>query len=162
MMNPDEVHTGRAETEGGWHYRMAYIEPAVVADITGEPGWWFADVVREDRPSAGRVTALLDALWQASEPLAIDSLLFELLGQFRRHARIARPAMDGRAARFAPVLDYLLAHLSRRLTLDELATVAGLSPFHFLRQFQAQHHATPQQLLMALRLAEAKRQLAQG
>jgi AraC-like DNA-binding protein len=162
MMNPDELHTGRAETAGGWHYRMLYIEPSAVTDITGEPGWWFGDVVREDLPSARRATALLDALWQAREPLAFDSLLFELLMQFRRHAQVPRKAVDGAAARFAPVIDYLHAHLSRRLTLDELASMAGLSPFHFLRQFQAQHHATPQQMLMALRLAEAKRQLSTG
>jgi AraC-like DNA-binding protein len=118
--------------------------------------------VREDLPSARRATALLDALWQAREPLAFDSLLFELLMQFRRHAQVPRKAVDGAAARFAPVIDYLHAHLSRRLTLDELASMAGLSPFHFLRQFQAQHHATPQQMLMALRLAEAKRQLSTG
>ena len=47
------------------------------------------------------------------------------------------------------------AHLSRRLTLEELAREAGLSPFHFLRSFQAHCHATPQQMLMALRLFEA-------
>jgi AraC-like DNA-binding protein len=162
MMNPDELHTGRAETEGGWHYRMAYIEPSVVADVTGEPGWWFDDVVREDLPSARRVTVLLDALWQTREPLAFDSLLHELLALFRRHAHVPRKAMDGAAIRFAPVVDYLHAHLSQRLTLDELAAVAGLSPFHFLRQFQAQHHATPQQMLMAFRLAEAKRLLSRG
>lgn len=40
--------------------------------------------------------------------------------------------------------------------------MAGLSPFHFLRSFQAQYHATPQQTLMALRLFEAKRLLAAG
>jgi len=40
--------------------------------------------------------------------------------------------------------------------------VAGLSPFHFLRQFRRVHHATPQQMLMALRLFEAKRLLAAG
>lgn len=162
MMNPDELHTGRAETEDGWLYRMVYIEPDAVAEVTGEHGWWFSDVVREDLPSARRVTALLDALWQAREPLAFDSLLLELLGLFRRHARVPRKAADGRAARFAPVVDYLHAHLARRLTLEELAAVAGLSPFHFLRQFQAQHHATPQQMLMAFRLAEAKRQLSRG
>ena len=162
MMNPDELHTGRAETAGGWHYRMVYIEPSVAADITGESGWWFGDVVREDLPSARRVTALLNALWQAREPLAFDNLLFELLAQFRQHARVPRKAVNGAATRFAPVIDYLHAHLSRRLTLDELAAVARLSPFHFLRQFQVQHHATPQQMLMALRLAEAKRQLSAG
>ncbi|MGO4774846.1 helix-turn-helix domain-containing protein, partial [Lysobacter sp. 2RAB21] len=53
-------------------------------------------------------------------------------------------------------------HLADRLTLDELAAVAGLSPFHFLRRFRAQHHVTPQQMLMALRLHEAKRLLAAG
>lgn len=162
MMNPDELHTGRAETEGGWHYRMTYIEPDVVADVTGEPGWWFTDVVREDLPSARQITVLLDALWQAREPLAFDSLLHTLLGLFRHHAQVPRKTVDGAPARFAPVLDYLHAHLSQRLTLDELAAVAGLSPFHFLRQFQAQHHATPQQMLMAFRLAEAKRQLSRG
>ncbi|MGO4503174.1 MULTISPECIES: AraC family ligand binding domain-containing protein [unclassified Dyella] len=162
MMNPDELHTGRAETHGGWHYRMAYIEPSVVAEVMGESAWWFSDVVREDLPSARRVTELLDALWRAREPLAFDSLLYQLLSQFRRHARVPLKATDGRAARFAPVVDYLHEHLAHRLTLDELAGVAGLSPFHFLRQFQAQHHATPQQMLMAFRLAEAKRLLSRG
>lgn len=162
MMNPDELHTGRAETEGGWHYRMAYIEPDVIAEVMGEPAWWFADVVREDLPGARRVTELLDALWRSREPLAFDSLLHELLSLFRRHAQVPRKATDGRGVRFAPVLDYLRDHLAQRLTLDQLAAVAGLSPFHFLRQFRSQHHATPQQMLMAFRLAEAKRLLAHG
>ncbi|MGC1548351.1 MAG: AraC family transcriptional regulator [Rhodanobacter sp.] len=162
MMNPDELHTGRAETENGWHYRMLYIEQAAIEEVTGEPGWWFGDVVREDMPSARRVTALLNALWQADEPLAFDSLLFSLLGQFRQHARVPRAAQADRAARFTPVIDYLHAHLANRLTLNELAAVAGLSPFHFLRMFQAQYDVSPQQMLMAFRLAEAKRRLTAG
>jgi len=162
LMNPDELHTGRAETEGGWRYRMAYIDPDVAARVTGERGWWFGAAVGHDAATAHRVTALLDALWNAPEPLAFDSALYSLLGEFRRHARVERPvALEG-APRFAPVIDYLRANLSRRLTLDELAAVAGLSPFHFLRSFQAHYHATPQQMLMALRLFEAKRLLAAG
>lgn len=46
--------------------------------------------------------------------------------------------------------------------LEDLASVAGLSPFHFLRQFQAQYHVTPHQMLMARRLYAAKQWLAQG
>lgn len=162
LMNPDELHTGHAETEGGWRYRMVYIEQAAVDDITGEPGWWFGDVVQADAASARRTTALLDALWQAREPLAFDSMLLQLLGEFRRHARVPRAARPEALSRFAPVIDYLRAHLAERITLDELATVAGLSPFHFLRQFQARHHASPQQMLMAFRLSAAKRLLAAG
>ncbi|MFY0479495.1 AraC family transcriptional regulator [Achromobacter marplatensis] len=162
LMNPDELHTGRAETETGWRYRMAYIDPDVVARVTGESGWWFDLAVGHDSAGAQRVTALLDTLWQAREPLAFDSALYLLLGEFRRHAQVPRATPGEGAQRFAPVIDYLRAHLSRRLTLEELAAVAGLSPFHFLRRFQAQHHATPQQMLMALRLLEAKRLLAAG
>ena len=162
LMNPDELHTGRAETEGGWRYRMVYLDPDVVARVTGESGWWFDTAVGHDAAGAQRVTALLDTLWQAREPLAFDSALYALLGEFRRHARVPRAARDEGAPRFAPVIDYLRANLARRMTLDELAAVAGLSPFHFLRSFQAQYHATPQQMLMALRLFEAKRRLAAG
>lgn len=161
-MNPDELHTGRAETDGGWRYRMVYVDADVVERVSGDRGWHFGDAVGHDAPRARRVAALLDALWRADEPLAFDSLLHTLLAEFRSHARSARTAAPEGALRFAPVVDYLRAHLDRRLTLDELAAVAGLSPFHFLRQFKARYHATPQQMLMALRLFEAKRLLAAG
>lgn len=162
MMNPDELHTGRAETEGGWRYRMIYVERAAVERITGEAGWCFRDAVRDRAVNAHRVAALLDELWQAKEPLAFDSLLQLVLDEFRGHAHVGRPARAEAAPRFAAVIDYLRAHLARRITLDELAAVAGLSPFHFLRSFKTQHHATPQKMLMALRLYEAKRLLATG
>lgn len=144
LMNPDELHTGRAETAHGWRYRMLYLDPAVLARVSGEDGWWFDDAVRHDPAGAVhvRVSRLLAALWQAHEPLAFDSLLFRLLTEFRRHARVPQPAPAEAAHRFAPV--------------------AGLSPFHFLRRFQAQYHVTPQQMLMALRLFEAKQLLAAG
>ncbi|HEX5785506.1 MAG TPA: AraC family transcriptional regulator, partial [Burkholderiaceae bacterium] len=69
---------------------------------------------------------------------------------------------DGAAPRFAAVLDHMNDHLADRLTLDDLARVAGLSPFHFLRQFQRQYHVSPHQMLMARRLVNAKQRLAAG
>lgn len=162
LMNPEEIHTGRAETEGGWHYRMIYIDTAAVRDITGESGWWFNDAVREDAAAAQRITSLLHQLWHASEPLAFDSLLYALLQEMRRHARGTCDAHSQASVRFGSVIEYLRANLGERLTLDELARVAGLSRSHFLRQFQAQQHVTPQQMLMAMRLSEAKRQLTHG
>lgn len=160
-MNPDELHTGRTETTDGWRYRMVYLDPDVVAAIAGQTGWWFADPVQFDAAGAQRITRLLDTLWQADEPLAFDALLLALIDGLRRHARGAQPT-PAQPMRFGAVVDYLHANLARRLTLDELARVAGLSPFHFLRCFQRQHHVSPQQMLMALRLHEAKRLLASG
>ncbi|HSX60768.1 MAG TPA: AraC family transcriptional regulator [Tahibacter sp.] len=162
LMNPDELHTGRAETDAGWRYRMIYLDADVAAEITGEPDWWFADAVQADAARAQRVTALLERLWHAQAPLAFDGLLLALLDELAPHARRPRPATVEAAPRFERVVEFLHAHLAERLTLDRLAAVANLSPFHFLRRFRAHYHVTPQQMLMALRLQQAKRQLAAG
>jgi len=160
LMNPDELHTGRAETSAGWRYRMLYLDTAALEQLTGERGWWFADALDHDAPRARRVSRLLRQLWHAHEPLAFDGLLLDLIDELRPSARVAQPVRNEGLLRFAPVIEHLRAHMAQRVTLDELAAVAGLSPFHFLRQFKRAHHATPQQMLMALRLFEAKRLLA--
>ena len=160
LMNPDELHTGRAETQGGWRYRMVYVDAAVAQAVCGS-AWAFPAAVADDAPRARRIGALIDALWQADEPLAADSLLARLFETLRVHARVVVPPREA-AHRFTPVLDHLRAHLAEPQSLDTLARVAGLSPFHFLRAFKAQHGATPHQALMALRLLEAKRLLAAG
>jgi AraC-like DNA-binding protein len=162
LMNPDELHTGRAETPDGWSYRMVYLDETALEAVAGEPGWWFRQAVQCDAPRARRVNHLLQALWHADEPLAFDSALSLLIDELRPHACVPRPARADAAQRFEPVLEHMRCHLHRRLTLDELAGVAGLSPFHFLRSFKLQHHATPQQVLMALRLFAAKEMLARG
>ncbi len=48
------------------------------------------------------------------------------------------------------------------VTLDELANVVSLSPYHFQRQFKAHFHVTPHQMLMAIRLWRAKGFLTHG
>ncbi|CAM5390109.1 AraC family ligand binding domain-containing protein [Thauera mechernichensis] len=163
LMNPDALHTGRAETEQGWAYSMIYIDPDLLARASGDTQWWFSSAVVDDDPvRARRLTALLHALWREADPLAIDSLLLLLVRELQPHARSPAPARAEKAHCFNRVIDYMRAHLGERITLEALASVAGLSPFHFLRCFRDQHHVTPQQMLMALRLFEAKQGLAAG
>ena len=163
FMHPDVLHTGRAETDGGWRYRMIYIDPTVLADIAGDAGWWFDEtVVERDRPRAKHLTRLLKALWQVQDPLVFDGLLSQLVEGLSPYARRQSSAQHQSERRFANVIDYMQAHLGERIVLEDLASVAGLSPFHFLRQFQAQYHVTPHQMLMARRLYAAKQWLAQG
>jgi AraC-like DNA-binding protein len=159
-MNPDILHTGRAETDSGWQYHMIYIEPQVLDEIAGAGGWWFGQAVQHDPARALRLAQQLAALWQEDDALAFDCQLAQLVSTLAPLASTRRAPQAGQ--RFDRVIDYMHAHLAQRLNLDTLAAVAGLSPFHFLRQFQAQYHATPQQMLMALRLYRAKQLLTQG
>lgn len=162
LMNAHELHTGRAETEGGWCYRMLYLDADVLQAITGEAGWCFDQAVLADPALAAEVSRQLGRLWQAGDALAFDGALLDLLQRLRPHARSGRPAEAPARQRFGAVIDYLQAHLAEPLTLEALAAVAGLSPFHFQRSFKAAHGATPHQMLMALRLLQAKQRLARG
>lgn len=36
VIHPDEVHNGRAGAEGGFRYRMAYLQPRLVRDAAGD------------------------------------------------------------------------------------------------------------------------------
>jgi AraC-like DNA-binding protein len=159
-------YRGRAETEQGWSYRMVYLDAALLEEVSGERGWWFAQPTAHDPPRAQQVSRWLAAMWDAPDALTGDSALFELLQLLRPHARIGMP----RAVPIGITADASLARAlalmhdeyASELTLERLAGEAGLSPFHFLRRFKQRYHATPHQMLMALRLFRAKQQLAAG
>jgi AraC-like DNA-binding protein len=57
------------------------------------------------------------------------------------------------------VIHAMHAHMSEPLSLDEMAEIASLSPFHFHRIFRAIIGAPPGEFLAALRLDAAKRLL---
>ena len=161
-MNPDELHTGKAITDDGWRYRMIYLEPMLLEQVTGKQNWWFDGVERHDPQRALRVSQLINSLWYYDDPLAQQSILLELIEAFLPYARHSPVSRSSAAPRFDRVRDYLHDNYARSLTLDEIARVASLSPYHFLRQFKAYFHVTPHQMLMAIRLWRAKLFLAQG
>ena len=69
-MNPDELHTGEAETAEGWRYRMIYLEPDRLEAFTGVRHWWFSEVVRQEPQRARQIGQLIYGLWHADDPLA--------------------------------------------------------------------------------------------
>jgi AraC family transcriptional regulator len=54
------------------------------------------------------------------------------------------------------VLDYIRAHLSQDLSIVDLAHVAGMSPYYFLRMFKKSMHVTPRQYIIQIRIDRAK------
>lgn len=56
---------------------------------------------------------------------------------------------------------YIRRDFLQPLTLAQIADVAGVSPFHFTRQFSARFGASPMSYVRALRLAHAAHQLSE-
>ncbi|GDX07430.1 AraC family transcriptional regulator [Buttiauxella sp. A111] len=162
LMNPDELHTGEAATEDGWQYRMIYLEPEILEAVTGSRNWSFSEVVNHDPLRAGHISHLINGLWRESDSLAQQGLLLNLIETFQPYARHLPSGSPGSPHRFEQIRDYLHDNYMHPVTLEELAAVVSLSPYHFQRMFKAHFHVTPHQMLMAIRLWRAKQFLTSG
>lgn len=162
LMNPDELHTGEAATEDGWQYRMIYLEPELLETVTGSSNWSFSEVVNHDPLRAARISQLINGLWSENDLLVQQGLLFNLIDTFKPYACHLPNSKHTAAHRFEQIRDYLHDNYMFPVTLDDLAAVVSLSPYHFQRMFKAHYHVTPHQMLMAIRLWHAKRFLTDG
>jgi AraC-like DNA-binding protein len=97
-------------------------------------------------------------LWPAVEPLEAQEAMAEFLALVdteQRAEQIATPAARGvRIAR-----EYLHEHAADRISLERLATVAGLSPAHLVRAFGRAYGLPPHRYQISLRIDRAKRLL---
>jgi AraC family transcriptional regulator len=81
----------------------------------------------------------------------LATVIRKLSGQVHGALRVS--ALDER--RISRTLRYMEGHASQALDLDQLAAVAALSKFHFLRVFRRTVGQTPYQYLLQLRLRRA-------
>ncbi len=167
-VNPDELHDG-APAEDGFAYRMLYPSVALVQgiadDLADRPAGFpvFHEAIIDDREVAELLSAahaLMEAHGQRAAPkLAVDEAFTAALSlMVRRHSRneprgrrLGREVGPIRRAR--GTIDDLYM---QDLTLDELAGVAGLSRYHFLRAFRREVGVTPHAYLTGRRIAAAK------
>ncbi len=167
LLNPDEMHTGQAEVDGGWTYQMLYIEPETLRELTGGEAF-FPNATEHDPALATAFRHTFRQMWNAQDDIAFISgftpLVDAVTARYGRNTRQQTPlsAQDmRRMASMRRVLDRIDAHLDESLSVETLATEAGLSMFHFVRSFSAAFHVTPHQYVQARRAALAKSLLAQ-
>jgi len=100
-------------------------------------------------------------------PLAAESLANVLAVHLIRHVLAPRQpesARDGALprGRLRAVVEYIEEHLDASPTLEQLAAVARLSPYHFARQFKAATGLPPHEYVIARRVERAKQFLQGG
>lgn len=172
LVNPGEVHTGHSATETGWSYRMFYFEAGVLqraaAEMADRPAElpFFASGVLEDPELATLIHRTHRRLEDESAPLLERQTLFmEMLARLiSRHGdrRVAmRPVgSEHRGVRLAS--EHIAANFADEMSVDELAAIAGLSPYHFIRVFRGATGMPPHAWLMQYRARMAAALLRQG
>lgn len=170
MVVPGEVHDGHPALGRGWRYLMAYADPGAVRTITG--GLWGKD---RGLPFIGRgalesrdLAVLFRKLYGGLQAGTMDRLtasslwtafISELFGRFGEY-----PAAGPRASRDSvrSVCSFLRENMTRNISLDELAALSSLSPWHFLRTFRDETGLPPHAYLTQIRIREAERLLRAG
>jgi AraC-like DNA-binding protein len=172
VLNPEEAHAGGPPAEGSWTYRSLYPRAELLRQIMGEfPGDRpllpeFRQEVVRDRDVAAHLRRFHTLAEQpGSSMLERESRLTEalvlLVGRYAAPSQAARsPGRERRAVRLAR--DYLEEHAEENVTLEHLARLAGLSPFHLCRVFGRTVGMTPHAYQTQVRVRHAKSLLKAG
>ena len=117
-------------------------------------------------PTANRLYLALQAvIHQPTAQLARDTALWDFLSYVIGHHAESRSPVSATPAVPAAIecaRDYLHADYARDISLEALAAIAGLSRFHFCRMFGKTVGVSPSVYQTQLRIAQARRLLAQG
>jgi AraC family transcriptional regulator len=166
-----------AASAGGAEFVILQLSPVFVADCAARAGLSRTDLVvtfrtREvvgDERLARLARDLSEELREeaAGQGLVVGALVEQALVHLLRryanlrrsaHLELSRAGLVDRRIRLA--VELMHAHLDRDLTLEEIASAAHLSPFHFARLFKKLTGATPHAYLASLRAARAQALLA--
>lgn len=172
VINPGDVHEGRPTDGQGWDYRMVYLSPDFVCRLfereAGHPAglpWFARNVIFDDQTIVMLRAAHCSSASPHASRLEVSSLLTAAVIQlFARHAQFRQRRLEQAAAPRAVrhAREFIDAHLVASPSLEELASVAGVSPYHLLRQFKAIHGMAPHRYLIQRRVAMAKTMLLAG
>ncbi|MBE9063941.1 AraC family transcriptional regulator [cf. Phormidesmis sp. LEGE 11477] len=173
VVHSGEVHapSDRPHLSEPAHFAMAHIHPkwlnAIAAEVLDRPSSepFFSAVLPLDALLNRLFLELSTASTQKSSQLEQDVALWNFLSCLIGRYALEQPAIGSfKSCRKAVVAarDYLGTHYSDDISLDDLAAVAGLSRFHFCRLFQKEIGVSASTYQTQLRLAEARKLLAQG
>ena len=73
---------------------------------------------------------------------------------------VIHPKKHDASKHYQSVLHYIAKHYGQNITLAHLASQAGISPYHFSRLFKQTIGQSPHQFVMAYRVEQAKKMLA--
>ncbi|WP_052161724.1 AraC family transcriptional regulator [Hoeflea sp. BAL378] len=140
--SPDQLHEELDQRfADDWRVRLYFRDPDVGASLRR----FSALLAQED---------CLDDLF--AETLGLMTVLSLQKSNLSLLSR--RHTLPGRA--LSAIVDYVEAHLGQQISLDDLATVAGLSRFHFNRAFKATTGESPYQYVLTRRIEAAQRLLS--
>lgn len=163
VLHPDEAHDGEAGTHDGFHYRMLYVEPALIQQILGgQPLPFIAGGLSNDPRLFAATEVLLRGVDSPLDPLEQEDALFDLAHALNSVSGVARSRQRFDYVAAERAREYIHGALDRTLTLDELAAHSGRDRWSLSRDFRLLFGTSPYRYLSMRRLDLVRALLVQG
>ncbi|CDL84538.1 AraC family transcriptional regulator [Xenorhabdus szentirmaii] len=171
LVNADEIHTGSSAVQTGWSYQAIYpsleLLRSLSRDFQYENGSipWFPSAVVHDPGLSEQLRMTFNLLAQNGNTLFKETMLLSSLAWLvMRYGQtyIAEQTLSDSEKQIFLTKEYIDSHPENDISLNQLADMVQLSPWHFLRQFKKAIGVTPHIYLILARLRMARRLLTEG
>jgi AraC-like DNA-binding protein len=172
LYHPDDIHDGGSTGREPWGYRCFFITESLVRQMTARdsgtgPLPCFPDNVVHDPQLAGCFLALHRLFESGEDTLQVQTDFLELFSKLidrhtQRGDEVKSPGTAHNRGALLRSRDFLEAHFNAPITLKQLSSQAGLSPFHFLREFKRIFGMPPHQYQRQVQVRRAKELLGRG
>lgn len=171
LVNADDVHTGESASPGGWKYRAMYpvLEhfQSISNDLYDGRNFapYFSSAVINDPKLAEQLRLLFYHVDNNASKLLTETIIYSLMMSLTlRHSTLRDIPKDisGNKNKLMLVKEYLDSYPAEDISLSQLAVIAGLSQYHFIRQFKKMFELAPHSYQIQARLKQAKALLKVG
>ncbi|MBI4750692.1 MAG: AraC family transcriptional regulator [Acidobacteria bacterium] len=171
IVHPGEVHANRALATMGCSYRTLFLTAdqmhQIAQEIQGAAASlpFFPSSVVFDAELLKRFEHLHQALEQSTSSLERQTRLLDLLTRLISHFSENRSELHPSGSErkvLKQACEYLIEHFTENVSLQTLASIANLSPFHFHRVFSEHFGMPPHGFQTQLRVMQAQTLLRQG
>jgi len=152
------------------NYRSVHLAPNRIAELSTEifkkPGHEFLRLVRfSDQRAQSMLIRLHSALVSREGDLNCDSMLVELFRVIGSRINLCESNCVAAPKRMPALMrarEYIDAHCTDTIRVDQLCKQAGLSKYYFLRLFLTSFGVTPHAYHLQRRVILAKKLIAEG
>jgi AraC-like DNA-binding protein len=171
VFNPEDVHDGHSGVQQDLEYVMLYIHPDEFNPLFDALSCRQNNPVRlannllDDPILRYQILAMSQLVQQSGySTIELESGLFQLAQSLVKHCKAL--SQERATSRVDSLLlrakDYALAHIAEDISIDDIATAASMSKFHFIRLFRQQFGITPHQYVLNCRINSARKALDRG